>query len=377
MALLFLVGCGFSAHGGLQDPVDAPANTPIDSAPGDPDAARTDWWNAGWGHRRLVTIDTSKLSKSLMGYPLAGFPVLVKLTPQTINYAAVKSDGSDLRFVLPDQTTVLPYDIDTFASNGTSLIWVRIPALAATAVQTLFVYHGNATATPSASGADVFADSHVSVHHLGADYTDVTGHAHTGTPTGSPGIATGSPLGGARQFDGSSDYVTLAGEASYDFTTTLTVSAWIRIAGFDVVYQAIVTKGDTAWRIQRENATRHLGFGTTSGTAFDNVEGKTTVDNDQWHHAAIVYDGAKKLVYVDGVEDATKNYALTLDQNDEAVAIGRNSESPPTLGGQRLWKGDLDEIRISSVARAPAWIGAEYVTATNAAFVVIGADQRY
>ena len=262
LALLFMVGCGFSAHGSSQDPVDAPANTPIDSTPGDPDAARTDWWNASWGHRRPITIDTSKLSAGLMGYPLAGFPVLVKLTPQTISYAAVKPDGSDLRFVLPDQTTVLPYDIDTFAPNGTSLVWVRIPALAATAAQTLFVYHDNPSATASASGADVFADSHVSVHHLGADYTDVTGHAHTGTPTGTPGVASGSPLAGARRFDGSTNYVTLAGEASYDFTTQLTVSAWIRIAGFDVVYQAIVTKGDTAWRINRENATRHLGFGT-------------------------------------------------------------------------------------------------------------------
>jgi len=359
----------------MQPPIDA-ANPPIDS-PRDaaPDAARTDWWDARWTHRHPITIDTSKLSATLTGYPLAGFPVLVKLTPLTIDYAAVNPDGSDLRFVLPDQTTVLPYEIDTFVPNGTSLIWVGIPAITPTAAQQLFLYHGNASAPAITSGAKVFGDAHVSVHHLGADYNDATGHPHDGTTTGNPGAISDSPLGGARRFNGTSDYVTLAGENAYDFTTTLTVSAWIRVTTFDLDYQAIVTKGDSTWRIHRENTSNHVGFGTRSGGINDNQEGTTNVDNKQWHHAAIVYDGATKLLYVDGVQNATRSYALTIDQNNEPVAIGRNSES--TTGGQRFWHGDIDEVRISGIACAPAWIGAEYVTATNAAFVLIGADQPY
>jgi biopolymer transport protein ExbB len=369
LALLFVVGCGFSSSAGTQSPIDA-ANPPIDSSP---DAARTDWWDVRWGHRSPITIDTSKLSAALAGYPLVGFPVLVKLTPQTIDYATVKTDGSDLRFVLPDQATVLSYEIDTFSPGGTSLLWVRIPTLAATAAQELFVYHGNSSAPAATSGVNVFADSHVSVHHLGTDYNDVTGHSHTGTANGPPGAISDSPLGGARRFNGTSDYVTLAGENSYDFTTTLTVSAWFQVTAFDLDYQAIVTKGDTSWRIHRESGTKHLGFGTTSG-GNDNQEGSTNVDKPPWHHAAIVYDGTKKLLYFDGVQDATRSYTLTIDQNNEPVAIGRNSES---MASQRFWHGDIDEVRISDIARAPAWIGAEYVTATDAAFVMIGTDQPF
>ncbi len=364
LALLFLVGCGFTAHGSMQSPSDAPNPEPP-----------ADWWNASWSHRRLITIDTSKLTAGLTGYPLTGFPVLVKLTPATIDYSAVKSDGSDLRFLIPGQTTPLPYDLDTFASGGTSLVWVRIPMLMTTETQQIFVYHGNPAATATMSGVGVFGDSHISVHHLGADYSDVTGNGHTGTATGNPTVISDSPLGGARRFNGTSDYVSLAGENAYDFTTTLAVSAWIRVTAFDQRFQAIVTKGDTSWRLQRDDMTDHLEFGTTNATNSDNVAGNVNVNNNQWHHAAIVYDGAKRLLYVDGAQDATGNYALQLDSNSELVAIGRNSTS--TTGGQRFWHGDIDEVRISSIARTPAWIAAEYVTATSSTFVMIGADQRY
>ncbi len=347
----------------------------LDTPAGSPPA---DWWNASWSHRSLITIDTSKLNAGLAGYPLTGFPVLIKLTPMTIDYSAVKSDGSDLRFLLPDQTTVLPYDLDTFASGGTSLVWVRIPTLTTTAVQQIFVYHGNLAATATTSGAGVFGDSNISVHHLGADYSDVTGHGHTGTLAGNPMAISDSPLGGARHFNGTSDYITLPNEGAYDFfvaPSTLTVSAWIRVTAFDLQFQAIVTKGDTTWRLERNDTNNQLMFGTTSATNNDNEIGKTIVNNNQWHHAAIVLDGAKKLLYIDGAQDATENYNFQLDQNNELVAIGHNSQG--TTGSGRFWHGDIDEVRISSIARAPAWIGAEYVTATNTAFVTVGPDQRY
>lgn len=380
VSMLFLVGCGFSSRVDGQRPSDAPDNPPIDgqaSAADGPGGPPADWWNASWGHRHLIAIDMRKVPGNLTGSPLTGFPVLVKLTPQTFDYAAAKSDGSDLRFVLPDQTTVLPYDIDTFTSAGTSLVWVRMLMLMSGMPQQLFVYHGNAGAPAVASGPDVFASTHVSVHHLGADYSDATGHPHTGTPSGTPSAISNSPPGGARNFNGTTDYITLGGENDYKFLSTpaFTVSAWIRVTAFDQRFQAVVTKGDTSWRLQREDMTDRLEFGTTSGTNNDNVTGTTNVNDGQWHHAAVVYDGMKKLLYVDGAQDASRNYNLQLDQNSLPVSIGRNSES--TTGGQRLWHGDIDEVRISSIPRAPAWIRAEYVTATDGSFMMIGPDQSF
>ena len=35
----------------------------------------------------------------------------------------------------------------------------------------------------------------------------------------------------------------------------MTVAAWIKVREFNKTWQAIVTKGDTAWRLQREKET--------------------------------------------------------------------------------------------------------------------------
>jgi len=55
LGLLFLVGCGFTAHGTTQGPSDAP-NPSADSGIDAPSGPPADWWNASWSHRRLITI---------------------------------------------------------------------------------------------------------------------------------------------------------------------------------------------------------------------------------------------------------------------------------------------------------------------------------
>ncbi len=57
--------------------------------------------------------------------------------------------------------------------------------------------------------------------------------------------------GASLNFDGVDDYVSLPTESDYDFTSAVTVAAWVKVTSFSVAEQAIVTKGDTAWRLER------------------------------------------------------------------------------------------------------------------------------
>ena len=65
--------------------------------------------------------------------PLSGFPVLVRIaanSPSGFSYADLHSqtDGADIAFVDMDGNG-LPFEIDTWDTSGTSLIWVRLPTM--------------------------------------------------------------------------------------------------------------------------------------------------------------------------------------------------------------------------------------------------------
>jgi hypothetical protein len=83
-----------------------------------------------------------------------------------------------------------------------------------------------------------------------------------------------------------------------------------------------------------------------------------------WHHIVGVSDGAAKLLYVNGVLAATNpgtdlaNFAgpnATAAVTTDTMTIGRQAET-----GARYWQGDLDEVRLATVARSANWIRLEY-----------------
>jgi biopolymer transport protein ExbB len=374
---LLLSGCGFRVSGGTSqdandrddaavDDGDVP-DMVIDEMPPPIDGDRSDWWNADYTHRRRITLDTSSFTGTV-----TDFPVLVRLPA----LAGANASGADLRFVTLDGN-VYPHELDSFSVLGPSSVWVRMTIAASSVDTELWLYYGNPTVPTTSNGASVFASNHVSVHHLGS-LLDATNNGHTasnGNLNGVPSTNLGGRVGAARTFDGNDDYLQLAnGDGSYDFTTSLYVSAWIRVAGFEDPYQAIVTKGDSSWRLARANNGNGVSFGWTNGTNNDNLLGNTTVANGAWHHVAIVQTQTTKSVYVDGVLDESVQNGDQLDNNNFNVRFGMNEES--TSGGARYWHGDIDEVRISSLSRDAHWIFAEHRT-TDAMFTTVGVDEIY
>lgn len=356
---------------GVPPPEDA--SGPDDGSIADVAAdARAAWWNEAWRRRHALTIDTSKL----VG-PVTNFPILVRLTPAMFDYAAAAASGADLRFVTEDGSTELAHEIETFQAGGETAVWVRIPSMMpGGANPRLWLYYANPTATSTSDGAPVFADTHVSVHHLGPDgFADATGHGHAGTPAGAdstPSDATGI-VARARTFDGN-DVVTLAGEPAYDLAVSLSASAWIRVVTFDTQFQTILAKGNTAWRVHRHNDANVASFGTTSGTVNQDTAGTIRLDDGAWHHVAVVLSSASKQIYIDGLFERSSAGAI-IDTNNIAVTIGANLES--TIGGQRHWKGVIDEVRVSASARTFAWFSAEHTTVRDPTFVTVGPEDRF
>ncbi len=146
-------------------------------------------------------------------------------------------------------------------------------------------------------------------------------------------------------------------ETDFDLTgTTLTLEAWINIAAFDQPWQAIVTKGE-AWGLTRSNATSKLSFRTKTGAVINDLGTTSDFLSNRWYHVAAVFTGTQKLIYVDGVLDASASYNLPLVANNIPVVIGANGE---TTG--RGFHGDIDTVRIWSSARTAADINANMLS---------------
>jgi hypothetical protein len=185
----------------------------------------------------------------------------------------------------------------------------------------------------------------------GNNVADSSGNGRAGRLVGNPRWRpAGGKVGGALAFDGVGGFVEIGGEPAFDLTGSITIAAWVKVNKFDKRWQAIVTKGDTAWRIQRTAEEDTLAFHCTgivsiSGEWPVGIEGKKSVNDGEWHHAVGVYDRSKVSLYIDGVLDNSGEASGSIQTNDFPVCIGANSEV-----SDREWNGLIDEVCVFACA---------------------------
>jgi hypothetical protein len=90
----------------------------------------------------------------------------------------------------------------------------------------------------------------------------------------------------------------------------------------------------------------HFGCnGPTGG----NLDAKTIVTDNNWHHVACVYDGVNKIIYIDGREDARVASTGQIALSTNPLWIGNNSGSTARQLG-----GLVDDVQIHSRALSEA-----------------------
>ena len=174
--------------------------------------AASPWWNAAWGARRTLTFNNAGINANL-----TNIPVLVKLDPSRINYAAIKPNGADLRFIDADNSTQLDYEIATWNPGGVSTIWVKVPQLDANSTNdSITVYYNNPAAAAAQNPAAVWSNGYAAVWHFDANLQDATANANHGVNQGTTSEA--GYLGNARRFDGLSAYIDAGSNTSLAIT---------------------------------------------------------------------------------------------------------------------------------------------------------------
>jgi hypothetical protein len=183
----------------------------------------------------------------------------------------------------------------------------------------------------------------------GAEAADAAGHHLVGHIEGQPRwTARRDNDGGALEFDGQENFINCGNATAFDFRGAMTLSVWMKVRKFDKNWQAIVTKGDHAWRLQRNNTSNTIVFypaGLNSsqgaGEHRPRLFTKRAMDDNQWHHVVGLCDGQRSALYVDGqLEDSVAATGL-LFQDTEPVMIGENS-----MHRGRLFNGWMNDVRL-------------------------------
>ncbi|MBN2377692.1 MAG: LamG domain-containing protein [Sedimentisphaerales bacterium] len=146
-------------------------------------------------------------------------------------------------------------------------------------------------------------------------------------------------IGGALEFNGSSDCVSVANEAVFDLRDQIAVAAWVKVRAFDTD-GVIIAKGSDGWGLRCDSANRTFRFACGAGPEMS-VAGTGSVGVDQWHHVVGVYDGQEIRLYVDGFLNNSREASGEIGTNDIGVCIGGDQQ----MSGCSF-NGMIDDVRI-------------------------------
>jgi len=94
------------------------------------------WWNADWGYKKKITLDVQKLKQDGVTVPASAFALVRLHTGNFSFFADLAEKGKDIRILAADEETPLKFYIEKIDPvNEMALIWVKLPADAATAVE--------------------------------------------------------------------------------------------------------------------------------------------------------------------------------------------------------------------------------------------------
>ncbi|WP_320673030.1 LamG-like jellyroll fold domain-containing protein, partial [Patulibacter defluvii] len=182
----------------------------------------------------------------------------------------------------------------------------------------------------------------------GTTATDAgAGHAD-GTIDGATRIADGR-RGGALDFDGANDRVTVPDRLSLRFGPAMTLSAWVRprsVSG----WRTVLMKERAGWQSYALYGAAEPYDGSGSGGEpvgfVDGIgtRGPAPLAAGAWSHLALTVDGTLQRLYVDGVQVATRTVAATAGYDGQPLSIGGNG-----VWGE-WFDGAIDEVRLFDVA---------------------------
>lgn len=319
-------------------------------------------WLSEYGYRKQITVQADYIDSNL-----SGFPLYIYINADTGIGANMQDTTNyfDIRFT-DTSDNILPYEEDTMTISGgsaTGNYWVQVD-LDTTSGATIFCYYGKAGAGDGSNATGVWDSNYKGVWHLpnGTSLTtnDSTSNNNDGSVVGTVSAASGQIDGAATIAVGDNNYISVAEDDTSLDLSNFTISVWAKPnTASPTSGSALVCKGAAGNEVYSLDA--HPGqyriyyyYG-----AWPNVQtaqaGPLTTN---WTHVVGTYNDANLILYVNGSGVADTPTTSDMITNDHIVSIGSRQSGAGAYDFE--FPGELDEVRISSVARSAAWIKFAY-----------------
>lgn len=322
------------------------------------------WWNTSYTRR--IRIEINNLDQPAT---FTNQPILVTLTSSVINYVDLQAAGEDVRFVASDDTTQLPHEIEKWTIGGTSLIWVRVPSIAASSSSGfIYMYYKNPSASDGQNRTGIWTN-YWGVWHLHEDpsgtspqYRDGTSNARHGSALNSP-TRTAGYIGDGAGLLSATDAIQINTDLAPALGASSTFSCWMKTSqvGNNTTWLAPGLTG-----VEEAGGGNDIFFGWLDGAGNIGVQAGNgaaaksayVVNNNAWRHVTITRNsGTGQIIfYINGVQTAS----ATSETGNKTTSFSLFGEIGDTGGSPVNYNGYMDEIRVINSVRTADQVKADF-----------------
>lgn len=342
-------------------------------------------WLGDWRYRIKVILDSTKVDAALTNFPvLLHLSVAAGSTDFNITDIFDKLELDANRFKIAvttsDGETQCYVEIEIWTdADEEAWLWVKVPSISVSADTILYIYYdknesdnttyvGDVQSTP---GKAVWDSDFTAVYHMNntppAAELDSTSNVSNLAPVNMTDNLVEGQIGNNHEFDGSDEYEN--GADSF-YSDKLTIEAWVEPDSFPTDrYKNIALKRNSAG-VTAGTAEWYLAFfaGTgrrprfivwdSGGTDYDAIAAQNVFPVSGYGYIAGRAGGAGEkvslVVNLTKVEGDVQTNAIRNTASLIQVASRSNNDN------KRYFDGEIDEVRISKVARSDAWLKASY-----------------
>ena len=290
----------------------------------------------------------------------------------------------------------LPFDMESYDKNGTSIVWVKVPVIEANAVTGLWVYFDGTASELEAK--DVWSNNYALVEHF-ADVKGNTINDETGKASGKvTGTLTESDKGADKGAHFANSKITY--DSIGDDFDAISISAVISMTEKDmealnggkgvIAAKFLSTTNDTnSYQMSIDSSTNKLSTSyyakwwrehnyNTSAWPTDQKTDYTydiNVTDGNQHLITMMYDGLTVTTYIDGV--AVRKGRVFLENSiyvDETLPTVIGAYSDETLAG--AFAGTIYDVQISGAGTSEQWEAFRYSTYFGDAVTIGNAEHN-